>query len=768
MAYATHSIKTKVLITAHVIESLDVGGKLAVRLNYDPNATTGAEVGFRPAPTPHGNGGERVTIAGHSQTAYNQSLYVISIGSDGSGVYYLLGENPGDQAGFPFSSPAGTGGFIQGTEPKPILGPLRTDGALGGSLVQAGTGADQKTILTGGGSGGGSALTVKDEATTLTTAATTLTFTGSGVTATGAGAEKTITIPGGAGQNIWQGINAFDDDAGGWQFVGPFAAITPTTTTSELRFIAGNNARVSLSADPAIGGFDPLQVNIGFEEKVQVVESAAPIDKETTIAVCLSSSHCTAIAESMLNQFHIEGNNTEFVDVANDTIRIPRSRYHYLETGDEIQYLDPDTSILGTGGLTPPAEIGGLSYGTSYYVIKVGSLSPSPASNDRYFPHYIKLAASQSDALAGTEITLTSLGEGPFHRFGVISVAGKADNYQKYYDWWAGYTNTRGDFEGSRAINFDYTQYTGLINLPRPEIGKKLTLVIPWRASGIDNYRGVINSISPSSAVMGGYGALQFICSEMMDQNGNTIDAFIGNDLLQMNAKFRYFSSSPPGGQGITVTGDSFVLCEPEQYRIDYINMLRAFAAEHDYSGGDLTPEQWHFNAHDLKKGSFSPPDLGHVVIELVGVPRLAGTIEQEGDPSGFSQWKPDIPPELNFNSVGFTPTGQHYSNNAEVPIIGAFDGGTSLEGEPLDEQPVGLHNAFFPAIWAISTPNHITGDDLRETGAMQNIYSDYRSRLENAGFGRGGGRGGGAVGYSKRSQYYHILAREFNQRGGL
>lgn len=46
------------------------------------------------------------------------------------------------------------------------------------------------------GGSGGTALTVEDEGTPLTTAATTLDFVGAGVTATGAGAEKTITIPG--------------------------------------------------------------------------------------------------------------------------------------------------------------------------------------------------------------------------------------------------------------------------------------------------------------------------------------------------------------------------------------------------------------------------------------------------------------------------------------------------------------------------------------------------------------------------------------------
>ena len=49
---------------------------------------------------------------------------------------------------------------------------------------------------------GGSALTIEDEGTALSTAATTLNFVGSGVTATGNGSEKTITITGGSGGGI--------------------------------------------------------------------------------------------------------------------------------------------------------------------------------------------------------------------------------------------------------------------------------------------------------------------------------------------------------------------------------------------------------------------------------------------------------------------------------------------------------------------------------------------------------------------------------------
>lgn len=746
MAHASTPLP-RALLVANVIESLNVGGRLAFRFHQDPNASTGNTVGFRKRFGPQA--GERITISSHSQAAYNGIFFIINITQDSSGYYYTVGDSPTDTLGVTFSDPAGTGGTAAGSEPTAITQPITTDPEMGGAVIKK---VDGTLVIVGGGSGGsggGSALTVQDEGSSLSNAATVLNFTGSGVTATGGTGTKTINIPGGAGQNIWEGINAYDDDAGGWQLTAP--GQTPTTPNSQLRFIAGDNTRINLS------GTDPLQVNIGFQEKVEVVNSAQPISSETTIAICLSDSHCTAIAKDQLYRFHIEGNNTEFVDVAADTIRVPRSRYHFLTTGDRIRYRDPDAPFSFVGQQAP-AAIGGLSYNTQYYVIKVGSLSPSPTSNDRYSPHYIKLAASESDALAGTAITLTGLGQGPHHRFDIQITANSPAHYQKYYKWWGGYTTPDSDFEGSDGIQFDYTQYTGLVNLPRPGVGKKLTLIIPWRASGIDDLRGISQSMNPSTlgVRMGGYGALQFICSVNVDAEGNPKDSFIGNDLLEMNTKFSYFptaGSALEGQNGRTVTGDCFVLCEPEQYRIDYINMLRSFAAEYDFLAGDKTPAQWHALAKGAKKGARSAPDLGHIVIELVGVPALDGSHTPEsGLPA--DTWRPDIPPELHMPSANGEPVGQHYNNNAEVPVVGAVDAGSG-------EEPPGFTSAYFPAIWAISTPNHITQSDLRENVANHGIYTDYRTAL-----GGRGGRGGVTM-YDNRSPYYHILAREYFDRGG-
>ena len=104
--------------------------------------------------------------------------------------------------------------------------------------------------------------------------------------------------------------------------------------------------------------------------------------------------------------------------------------------------------------------------------------------------------------------------------------------------------------------------------------------------------------------------------------------------------------------------------------------------------------------------------------------------------------------------SINGEPIGQHYNNNQEVPVVGTLDVGS---GEELP----GFTSAYFPAIWAISTPNHITQSDLRVGVPTHGIYTDYRTAV--------GGRGGrgGITAYDNRNQYYHILAREYADRGG-
>ena len=89
----------------------------------------------------------------------------------------------------------------------------------------------------GAGGGGGSALTIEDEGSALTTPATTLNFVGSGVTASGTGADKTITIAGTDTNTTYTQT---------WQDSGDNAILRLTASGSgsgnnDLRLVAGDN-----------------------------------------------------------------------------------------------------------------------------------------------------------------------------------------------------------------------------------------------------------------------------------------------------------------------------------------------------------------------------------------------------------------------------------------------------------------------------------------------------------------------------------------------
>ena len=65
-----------------------------------------------------------------------------------------------------------------------------------GSNITLSLSGSTLTIASSGGGEGGSAITIQDEGSSLSTAAETIDFVGAGVTATGTGTTKTITIPG--------------------------------------------------------------------------------------------------------------------------------------------------------------------------------------------------------------------------------------------------------------------------------------------------------------------------------------------------------------------------------------------------------------------------------------------------------------------------------------------------------------------------------------------------------------------------------------------
>ena len=112
------------------------------------------------------------------------------------------------------------------------------------------------------------------------------------------------------------------------------------------------------------------------------------------------------------------------------------------------------------------------------------------------------------------------------------------------------------------------------------------------------------------------------------------------------------------------------------------------------------------FTCSSLRKGGIFFFFLGHIVIELVGVPALEGSHEPKVDCPGYLER--DIPRGVTMAGINGELDRQHtITITKKSRVVGTLDVGSG-------EEPPGFTSAYFPAIWAISTPNHITQSDLR------------------------------------------------------
>lgn len=93
--------------------------------------------------------------------------------------------------------------------------------------------------------GGGSAITAKDEGSTLTTGMTSIDFVGAGVTATNSSGAVTVTIPGGSGGNVWSRVwRPLDNEAPSSNFAtldtrNGHPCLDFDTTTQETAIFSG-------------------------------------------------------------------------------------------------------------------------------------------------------------------------------------------------------------------------------------------------------------------------------------------------------------------------------------------------------------------------------------------------------------------------------------------------------------------------------------------------------------------------------------------------
>ena len=131
-----------------------------------------------------------------------------------------------------------------------------------GSIGNAGpTGIAGPTGPTGPAGGGGSAITVKDEGTTLTTSVTSFDFVGSGVTATAVGNDVTVTVTGGTGPTGPAGATGPTGPTGAAGSTGPTGASGASGPTGPTGSSGANGPTGPTGASGSAGPTGPTGAN---------------------------------------------------------------------------------------------------------------------------------------------------------------------------------------------------------------------------------------------------------------------------------------------------------------------------------------------------------------------------------------------------------------------------------------------------------------------------------------------------------------------------
>ena len=127
---------------------------------------------------------------------------------------------------------------------------LNTGSASSGQILSW-NGSDYAWVADQTGSGG-TAITIQEEGSSLSTAATTINFVGSGVTASGTGATKTITVSGGgAAITVQEEGSSLSTAAETLNFVGSGVTASGTGATKTITIANLTNAEVRTAVEAA-------------------------------------------------------------------------------------------------------------------------------------------------------------------------------------------------------------------------------------------------------------------------------------------------------------------------------------------------------------------------------------------------------------------------------------------------------------------------------------------------------------------------------------
>ena len=214
--------------------------------------------------------------------------------------------------------------------------------------------------------GGGSALTIQDEGTSLATFASALNFVGAGVSASGIGTTKTITIStggGGGSQNLFQTIAVSGQDN-----------VVADSTTDTLTFVGGDNVTITTNATSDTVSFASTFTNtqLSTEEVQDIVGAMFSGNTETNITATYQDGDGTidldASAGSLASRTTTTATTGSIAQAASASLTIPTAGKSFSLMKVTINapawvvlYIDSASRTLDASrseGTDPPSGMG--------------------------------------------------------------------------------------------------------------------------------------------------------------------------------------------------------------------------------------------------------------------------------------------------------------------------------------------------------------------------------------------------------------------------
>lgn len=220
-----------------------------------------------------------------------------------------------------------------------------------------------------GGGGGGSALTIKDDGTTLNTAVTSIDFVGSGVTATANGSNVTVTIPTGLSNTIVKTTSfTATNAAANLTYTLPVAPVN-----SAYLFVIKNGIVLTPNTDYSVSnttltvkesGAANDVIEVRYFDQINIYESANTLIEVTSNTVAAQTNTFTLANVTAINRIAITKNGLQLTPNLHYSINTS-SNTVTLNTVAEIGDILTFTNFRNVNDIAGGAGLVQYTYNTS-------------------------------------------------------------------------------------------------------------------------------------------------------------------------------------------------------------------------------------------------------------------------------------------------------------------------------------------------------------------------------------------------------------------